>query len=252
MAISRSEKLLWARSHNRCAICRRPLTIDADSAALPGLILGQVAHIIARQEAGPRGSGDGRHQLDDYENLILLCADDHKRVDDQPDVFTVDELRERKRAHERWAEERFADDHLEPVRLQKGPGEDALKMHMVVSGAEVWDLVAGAGLWNMRSVEGDGDPDASDAADEFLSYARDVGVCAEETLADGFAAVREVQRTLQSMLDGLLERGLAVYGRRVTRTLVGGVIEDPQPFDVTHLVVLDGEELRARLGIDDA
>lgn len=242
-----TRKALWARSHNRCAICRALLTVDADSAELPWLILGEEAHIVARSEGGPRAHDGDRIRLDEYENLILLCANDHKRVDLQPHVFTAAELRARKAAHERWAEEKFAGETEEPIRLLKAPGEDAIQMQPVATGATVWDLVAGAGLFYMRSIEDDSDRAASDAADEFLSNARDYGDAWEAIRDDGFGAVREAQRSLQEMLTGLWERGLCVYGRRVTRTLTGGKTP-PAPFAVTHLVVLAADELRDRGG----
>lgn len=251
MAISdATRKALWARSHNRCAICQGLLTVDADSAELPWLILGEEAHIVARSEGGPRAHDGDRTRLDEYENLILLCADDHKRADLQPDVFTAHDLRARKTAHERWAEEKFAGQTEEPIRLLKAPGEDAAPMQPVATGAAVWDLVAGAGLFYMRSIEDDSDPTAADAADEFLSNARDYGEVSEAIQDDGFTAVREAQRSLQEMLTGLWERGLFVYGRRVTRTLTGGS-SAPAPFAVTHLVVLAADELRDRGGFAD-
>lgn len=244
MAISdATRKVLWARSHNRCAICRALLAIDADSAGLPWLILGEEAHIIARKPGGPRGLDGDRTRIDEYENLILLCADDHKRVDLQPDVFSAADLRKRKLAHERWAEKKFAGAAEEPIRLVKAPDEDAIPMNPVATGAAVWDLVAGSGLYFMRSVEDDSDPDASDAADEFLTNARDYGDISEEILAQGFNAVREAQRSLEEMLMGLWQRNLFVYGRRVTRTLTGGR-GAPSPFGVTHLIVLSSDEVR--------
>lgn len=244
MAISdATRKVLWARSHNRCAICRALLAVDADSADLPWLILGEEAHIIARKPGGPRGLDGDRTRLDEYENLILLCADDHKRVDLQPNVYSTADLRARKLAHERWAEEKFAGEAEEPIRLVKAPDEDSIPMQPVATGAAVWDLVAGSGLYFMRSIEDDSDPRASDAADEFLSNARDYGDVSAEILAGGFSAVREAQRSLQEMLMRLWEHDLFVYGRRVTRTLTGGK-GAPTPFAVTHLIVLASDELR--------
>jgi len=248
MAISdATRKVLWARSHNRCAICRALLAVDADSTDLPWLILGEEAHIIARKPGGPRGLVGDRTILDEYENLILLCADDHKRVDLQPAVYSAADLRGLKLDHERWAEEKFAGAAEEPMRLVKAPDEDSIPMQPIATGAAVWDLVAGSGLYFIRSIEDDSDQGASDAADEFLSNARDCGDISEEILATGLGAVREAQRSLQEMLFGLWERNLFVYGRRVTRTLKGGR-GVPTPFDVTHLTVLASDELRERGG----
>ncbi len=157
-------------------------------------------------------------------------------------MFSADDLRERKRVHERWAEEQFAGEAEEPMRLVKAPGEDSIPLLQVATGTAVWDLVAGAGLYYMRSIEDDSDREASDAADEFLSNARDYGDISEEILAGGFNAVREAQRYLQEVLAGRWERDLFVYGRRVTRTLTGGR-GAPTPFAVTHLVVLAAGEV---------
>jgi len=158
-------------------------------------------------------------------------------------VYSAADLRGRKLAHERWAEEKFAGEAEEPTRLVKARDEDSIPMQPVVTGAAVWDLVVGSGLYFMRSLEDDSDPEASDAADEFLSSARDYGDISEEVLAGGFSAVRKAQRSLQEMLTGLWERDLFVYGRRVTRTLTGGK-GAPTPFAVTHLIVLAPDELR--------
>jgi len=70
-------KLLWGRSGNRCAICRREVSEDkiASSDAYP---LGEQAHIVAEEAIGPRGEStlslDERNR---YHNLILLCPTDH-------------------------------------------------------------------------------------------------------------------------------------------------------------------------------
>lgn len=52
-------------------------------------------------------------------------------------------------------------------------------MNPVATGAMVWDLVAGSGLYFMRSIEDDSDSGVSDAADEFLSHAQLAGLLRE-------------------------------------------------------------------------
>ena len=97
----RDRKLLWGRSGNRCAICRRLLVVDSSAAGDPDAVVGEEAHIVARSAAGPRGSVV-RTADDGYENLILLCALHHKVVDDQPAHFTTERLRAIKADHEAW------------------------------------------------------------------------------------------------------------------------------------------------------
>lgn len=248
---SKTRKLLWSRAHNACALCRKPLTVDADSAALPGVILGEEAHIIAQREDGPRGRDGSRQDIDGYDNLILLCADDHKRVDEQPDVFTVTRLRDVKSKHEEWAAKRFAGEPTpEPIRTVKAPNEDSIPMEPLLSGRQIWDLLDGANLRYLRSVEGEVEQSVTDAADSLLDSAVEWADIADLVQENGFSAVRDAQRQLHQLLVDAQAQGLFVYGRRVVRTIKGGHTP-PAPFPVAHMVVMTEEELREHGGILD-
>lgn len=60
-----------------------------------------VAHIIASSPNGPRGDEELSYELSDkIDNLMLLCPDHHKLIDDKPDEFGVERLRQMKAAHE--------------------------------------------------------------------------------------------------------------------------------------------------------
>ncbi len=64
-------------------------------------LVGMVAHIVAREEGGPRGDvALSAKDRDSVSNLILLCATHHKIVDDHPRTYTVERLKEMKRVHE--------------------------------------------------------------------------------------------------------------------------------------------------------
>lgn len=68
-------------------------------------VLGEMAHIIADKANGPRGDRTVSAEfLSSYENLILLCLDHHKLIDDNPSTYTVEELRSLKARHEAWVE----------------------------------------------------------------------------------------------------------------------------------------------------
>lgn len=95
-------KMLWGRSGNRCALCRRELVADATHADDPAL-LGEVCHIVAREPDGPRGASPLTPEARDYyENLVLLCGTDHKLVDTQVNTYTVESLVALRSAHEAW------------------------------------------------------------------------------------------------------------------------------------------------------
>lgn len=60
-----------------------------------------VAHIIASDPNGPRGDKELSHQLSDkLENLMLMCSDHHKLIDDNPDDYPIEELKRMKKEHE--------------------------------------------------------------------------------------------------------------------------------------------------------
>jgi hypothetical protein len=100
MSISeRTRKILWITAGGRCSICRVQLATERTDSDDPS-VFGEEAHIVAQSDGGPRG-GQMR-DADSYDNLILLCRMDHKRVDDQVGYYTVARLREIKRAHETW------------------------------------------------------------------------------------------------------------------------------------------------------
>ena len=94
--------LLWARSGGLCGfpdctvICVQPANDDD-----PSTTLGQIAHIEAHSDSGPRANPDLPHQDRNlYDNLILLCANHHTLVDAQPNTYTIETLRTWKTAQE--------------------------------------------------------------------------------------------------------------------------------------------------------
>jgi hypothetical protein len=90
-------KRLFAMSGNLCAFPRCALPI----VEAVGTITGEICHIRARNEGGPRfdvtQSEDERQSFD---NLVLLCRRHHKMVDAEPDVYSVEALEEIKRLRE--------------------------------------------------------------------------------------------------------------------------------------------------------
>lgn len=105
MAITlRTHKMLWGRGGNRCAWedCRRELVWDESGSADPAIV-GDEAHIVARQRRGPRGRDDvPLKERDGYPNLILLCKVHHKLIDDQPERYSKEWLLALKERHEEW------------------------------------------------------------------------------------------------------------------------------------------------------
>ena len=92
---------LWFNAHGRCEMCNKPLY--RDGLTMQQVNLSEYAHIIADSVKGPRGDvGLSPLLARDESNLILLCKDHHKLIDDAGGVakFGVDLLRKYKREHE--------------------------------------------------------------------------------------------------------------------------------------------------------
>ncbi len=138
MAIStRTRKELWAKSGNRCAICRIELVSSEklDNTA----IVGDECHIVGREIAGPRGN----HSLplaarDDFNNLLLLCPNHHRLVDENVDTFTIGALTDVKNKHEKWVK-----DSLSSVNIIRSPSTVLYAMR-VDKAKYLTDVVCGA------------------------------------------------------------------------------------------------------------
>ena len=92
---STTRKILWARSGNRCAICSNELVKDQFGTTT---ISGEECHIVSSKERGPR-----HRAMPDYdiiENLILLCQEHHKMIDENPNRFSEAILQQIKEVHE--------------------------------------------------------------------------------------------------------------------------------------------------------
>jgi len=97
-------RVIWIRSGGRCTICREILCIAGVSPELSHLI-GDVAHIVAEEENGPRGKSLLTiEQRNAESNLLLLCKPHHKVIDDDPATYTVEMLGRAKLAHEEWVQ----------------------------------------------------------------------------------------------------------------------------------------------------
>ena len=108
----KTHKILWARSGGKCAICKNDIVIDPADLNDDPSIVGDEAHIIARCESFTRGDYDSLspEERDHYSNLILLCKNHHKQIDDQPGTYTVEKLREIKSQHEAAVKEHWTDE----------------------------------------------------------------------------------------------------------------------------------------------
>jgi hypothetical protein len=96
----KDHKRLWAMSGGRCAICKVSVILEDD--LVSGTIIGEECHIVAEKNDGPRGISPLLvEERNKYENLIILCRNHHKEIDDNEGAYPVDRLKKIKSDHER-------------------------------------------------------------------------------------------------------------------------------------------------------
>ncbi|MGB3467876.1 MAG: HNH endonuclease, partial [Cyclobacteriaceae bacterium] len=135
MAISeKTRKNLWAKSGNRCSICKTELF--PDSKGDNEFNIGEECHIISSKVKGPRHK-EGLKSYDHLDNLILLCRNHHKEVDDLPETYTEEILRFIRANHENWVKET-----LDEALKKDSPKPRFLKL--ITSGKELFEIVSGS------------------------------------------------------------------------------------------------------------
>jgi len=93
---------IWTEAGGRCQFkgCNKPLWYNRLTLSKGNF--SEMAHIIGASEDGPRGDETSEIQQDNPENIMLLCKDCHKEIDDcnNIDKYPADLLRKWKKEHE--------------------------------------------------------------------------------------------------------------------------------------------------------
>ena len=117
--------LLWAKSAGRCEFdgCNTPLYQDSHTQIQ--MNFGEIAHIIGQGKKGPRSYVElqmDKKYINNISNLILMCPNHHKLVDDNPDMYNDELLREMKFIHEEkvWLATEMKVDNTSNVIIYRG------------------------------------------------------------------------------------------------------------------------------------
>lgn len=91
---------LWVKAGGRCQFkhCNRP--VYEHEMTLQDGNFADVAHIIGAKKGAARGGELSEKLQVEYSNLMLLCKDCHKLIDDNEDDYGVETLRKWKQEHE--------------------------------------------------------------------------------------------------------------------------------------------------------
>lgn len=234
MSVSeKTRKILWVQAGGFCAICRKQVLTPATESDDPS-VFGEEAHIVARSGGGPRAGGLTDDLINHHSNLILLCSKDHKRVDDQPNHFTVERLRRIKLEHEAWVRS-IAQTENGRLRLVPDP---------LFPQPRALDLIRrGNPLWNMLkeciAFEYALPDDLCDEDENLIVEFMDLLTASLDITADLVTARenRDAEKVLQGYISRLAEREFLV-GALVRRMLLtGGNAQAPTPWPILRVEV---------------
>ncbi|MDP2683266.1 MAG: HNH endonuclease [Deltaproteobacteria bacterium] len=101
---TKDQKILCTKSGNRCALpdCRKILVIDGTATDLASLVA-EMAHINGEMPGAARYDASMSDiERNTHPNLIFVCPSCHKKIDDQPNKYSVEKLYNIKSDHEEW------------------------------------------------------------------------------------------------------------------------------------------------------
>lgn len=104
-------QLLYSRSAGRCNKCRKSIWVESQNGK-KFINIGEIAHNKPYSDKGPRSEQlevgkyiiDQKNPDNTYSNLILLCRNDHKIIDNDLEFYTVEKVKKIKSDHEAWIE----------------------------------------------------------------------------------------------------------------------------------------------------
>lgn len=137
----KDKRILWVRANGKCSICKQDLLEDAQNTSQTSVI-GENCHITGEKQIAKRYDSTLTDvERNSYPNLILLCRNHHKNIDDDATTYTVAKLHQIKANHELWIESAF----------KKLSGPDEVYSNLVESMTKkllltVWDGLTDHGL----------------------------------------------------------------------------------------------------------
>ncbi len=133
MAISSiTRKKLWAKSANRCTICKKELIKGQEKSQQ--FNIGEECHIISSKLNGPRHKPSVEN-YDNYDNVILLCNEHHTEVDTLIDTYTEEVLRYFKANHENWVQKTLSQS-LNPEKI-----DNPKFLYRITTGKELLNII---------------------------------------------------------------------------------------------------------------
>jgi hypothetical protein len=230
----KTRKILWARSGNRCAICRQRLVINETEKDVESVV-GDECHIVSRAALGPRHDpAFPPEKLDDVCNLILLCNNHHKMVDDQFETYSAELLGQIKANHESWVEAKLKESNtVPPVRIRRFRQDIPERLELVQSGRQL--LVLGSNCCGMYQHHDDHLSDTEvELVGGFLQSLRDyMDLAGDLEPIDNVRAAKDLDEQIKQ----LVEHGFLVFSA-VERQRIEGGVQGPSIWLMLHVSVV--------------
>jgi hypothetical protein len=226
----KTRKILWARSGNLCAICHQKLVVDETQLDAESVV-GEECHICAQSPGGPRFNPlFSADRINALENLILLCSNDHKKIDDQHQAHPAEWLRAKKAAHEKWVEDKLTESaELRPMRIVRTKANVPQKMDRITSGKMLLNIAS-----QCHSGNSDYDENLDDAEAELVAgFLQDVIDYAEIARDTDMAEHVKIARSLNERLKELEESGFYLFAAVEDARVEGGT-HGPIPWKIFH------------------
>lgn len=230
----KNRKILWGKSGNRCAMCRRALVLDPTDLDSESVV-GEECHIVSAAQNGPRYDPSfPASEVDELTNLMLLCRIHHKLIDDQAETYTANLLRGTKANHEKWVEEKLKDQpQIPPVRIKRIQSEIPTKLPAITSGKELLNLVIGCEA-AYQDYSDDLNDEETDLVGGFIQNVSDW-----TDLVVGFEPMERIRaaKSLDEEIKALYGRGFVVFAAVENQRMEGGM-KGSSTFRVLHLSVM--------------
>jgi hypothetical protein len=230
---TKTRKIIWSLSGDRCAICKQELTKKVDE---EHLILGQECHIRSKKVNGPRYDVNfPKEKLNLPGNIILLCRNHHKEIDDFSNKYTVLVLENVKTKHELEIKNSTSQRVSSPKIIEKSKYLEALH---ITSGMQLVTMASDTCGYGYAFDETK-DDETYELIKDFLSYVEDLDVI----LDIGEAGKLDMAKEIQKIIEALEGKGYFVFGTVANDTITGGVGADA-PWRTLYFTLTTNKEIK--------
>ncbi len=202
MAISdRTRKLLWAKSGNSCAICKTELLSQKNS---EDFNIGEECHIISAKSNGPRHK-ENLGEYDSFYNLILLCRNHHREIDELTDSYPEEVLTYMKMNHENWVQKTINS----AIETEKKENEPRF-LARITSGKELLNIISEVHGYKSDYPEPENEEEANFIASviqELVNYGEISGMIEIQDII-------KISNQLKELISTIEERGYFIFAER--------------------------------------